>query len=601
MDEATLQPLSIGDIPGKHGERARFWVPSYQRGYRWGDDQVRRLLQDIWDSKGEAYYLQPVVVKWRLDRGAWELIDGQQRLTTLYLIFQYMKDPARRWKQSGADYELEYETRPGSADFLRQPTATLAPSNIDFHHIWNAYTSIDQWFGAHGNRAEHAAGRVYDYLLDPDEKRGVKIIWYEAPESLDSIELFTRLNVGRIALTDAELVKALLLSQSKARPGHADRSDQIAAQWDVIERELREPEVWAFVTRRPEGDATHIELLLDTLADRIDKPKSDQRPTHHTFETLRPVIEADPQEFWDDVVKLHSLISGWYDDRDMYHKIGYLVAVGHRFAELEAHATDKKKPKTKPELHRFLDDLIRESLGRRNGEQLTASDLQALDYEKDAPQAFKVLLLMNVETVRKRAETAERYSFRAHARGDWSLEHIHAQNAGEMKRDHKLWSEWLERQEKELIAVRELDEAIREELVTEITEVKEAMKDERRRGGLAPRFNAIRARVEAALSDPALGTDVNVHSISNLALLASGDNSALSNSTFAAKRREILERDERGSYIPACTRNVFLKYYTKSEDQQFYYWSGTDREDYLAKMIEVLSKPGYLGDERSVG
>lgn len=592
MDEATLQPLSIGDLPGKHGEPARFWVPSYQRGYRWGDDQVRRLLQDIWDSKGEAYYLQPVVVKWRQGRGAWELIDGQQRLTTLYLIFQYMKDPARRWKQSGADYELEYETRPGSADFLRQPTVTLAPSNIDFHHIWNAYASIDKWFGAHGNRAEHAAGRIYDYLLDPDEKRGVKIIWYEAPESLDSIELFTRLNVGRIALTDAELVKALLLSQSKARPGHSDRSDQIAAQWDVIERELREPEVWAFVTRRPEGDATHIELLLDTLADRIEKPSTAERPTHHTFETLRPVIERDPQEFWDDVVKLHSLISGWYDDRDMYHKIGYLVAVGHKFPDLEAHSAGK----TKPELHRFLDDLIRDSLGRRPGEHLTSSDLKALDYENDGLQAFRVLLLMNVETVRKRAATAERYSFRAHARGDWSLEHIHAQNAGEMKRDHKLWSEWLERQEKELIAVRELDAAIRDELVTGITEMKEAMKDERR-GGLAPRFNAIRARVEAALSDPALGTDVNVHSISNLALLASGDNSALSNSTFAAKRREILQRDERGSYIPACTRNVFLKYYTNTEDQQFYYWSGVDRADYLAKILDVLSQPGYVDGE----
>jgi hypothetical protein len=90
---------------------------------------------------------------------------------------------------------------------------------------------------------------------------------------------------------------------------------------------------------------------------------------------------------------------------------------------------------------------------------------------------------------------------------------------------------------------------------------------------------------------------VNVHSISNLALLASGDNSALSNSTFAAKRREILQRDERGSYIPACTRNLFLKYYTNTEDQQFYYWSGVDREDYLAKMIDVLSQPGYVDGE----
>jgi hypothetical protein len=103
--------------------------------------------------------------------------------------------------------------------------------------------------------------------------------------------------------------------------------------------------------------------------------------------------------------------------------------------------------------------------------------------------------------------------------------------------------------------------------------------------------------VESALSDPSLATDVSVHSISNLALLASGDNSALNNSTFAAKRREILKRDECGSYIPACTRNIFLKYYTKSEDPHFYYWSGSDREAYLAAMISVLTRGNYLNAE----
>jgi hypothetical protein len=591
MDEATLEPLSVGDLKGANGEQARFWVPGYQRGYRWGKDEVRRLLEDIWASEGKAYYLQPVVVKWRSDRSAWELIDGQQRLTTLYLIFQYMKDPERGWKRSGADYELEYETRPGSAEFLMQPTKDLAPSNIDFHHIWTAYRSIDAWFMTHGNRAEHAAGRIYDYLLDPDPKRGVKIIWYQAPESLDSIDLFTRLNVGRIALTDAELVKALLLSRTKGRPGHADRSDQIAAQWDVIERELREPELWAFVTKKHEDEATHIELLLDTLSDKIDKPDGPHRPNHHTFETLRPVIDQDPQRFWDDVVKLHSLITGWYDDRDLYHKIGYLVAVGHTFADLVESAARK----TKTELHQYLDGLIRGSI------RLTESDVKNLDFEKNYSTAFRVLLLMNVETVRQREGSTEKYSFRAHARGDWTLEHIHAQNAGEMKRDHKLWEEWLDRQRNELFNVRELDATVREELIAEIDDIREAIQDERRRGGLAPRFNAIRARVEAALSDPSLDADVNVHSISNLALLDGGDNSALSNSMFAAKRREILERDKTGSYIPACTRNVFLKYYTQSEDQQLYYWSGADREDYLVEMIRVLSETEFLLDGGSSG
>ena len=300
-------------------------------------------------------------------------------------------------------------------------------------------------------------------------------------------------------------------------------------------------------------------------------------------------IEKDPQGFWDDVVKLHSLITGWFDDRDLFHKIGYLVAVGRTFPELVESAAGK----TKTELHAFLDGLVRKHLG------LTESDLKSLDFEKNYAKARDVLLLMNVETVRQRATSSEKYSFRAHATGDWTLEHIHAQNAGEMKRDYKLWAEWLDRQRKELLAVRDLDPAHRDELLAEIAEVWEATQDEKRRGGLAPRFNAVRGRVEIALSDPSVGADVSVHSISNLALLDGGDNSALSNSTFAAKRRELLERDKYGSYIPACTRNVFLKHYTKSEDQQFYYWSGADREDYLVEMVRVLSEREYLLEDGS--
>src|SRR5438045_1751920 len=83
-DGGLLKTLSVGDIIGD------FFVPSYQRGYRWTEHEVLQLLNDIRESKGATYYLQPVVVRGRGD-GSWELVDGQQRLTTLYLIFQYIR------------------------------------------------------------------------------------------------------------------------------------------------------------------------------------------------------------------------------------------------------------------------------------------------------------------------------------------------------------------------------------------------------------------------------------------------------------------------------------------------------------------------------
>jgi hypothetical protein len=392
--EAYLQPRLVGDIAGM------FYVPAYQRGYRWGEAEVRRLLEDIWESRDRPYYLQPVVVKRYGDE--WELVDGQQRLTTLFLIFQYVKREGLQ--SSGAGYSLRYETRPGSADYLKQLDPDLSQENIDFFHIHEAYQCISTWFGAHGTRRQWAANKFYDALFEQ-----VRVIWYEAADDLDATTLFTRLNVGRIPLTDAELVKALLLSRSRGDAGRTDRALEIAAQWDAIERDLGDPELWAFVTGRDSSGPTRIGLLLDTIA---DGPVGRDRQLFHTFETLREQITASPQEFWNEVVDLHSLVTGWYDNRDLFHKIGYLIAQGTSFSGLIECSRDHPKSIFEAD----LDELIRDSLS------LSETGLRDLGYQ--SARTSRALLLMNIETIRQRLYSSERYSFREHAVGQWSLEHI---------------------------------------------------------------------------------------------------------------------------------------------------------------------------------
>lgn len=572
-DHAILEPKAVGDVTGA------FLVPAYQRGYRWGKDEVSRLLDDIWASEGKPYYLQPVVVKARPD-ARWELIDGQQRLTTLYLIFQFMENQGLQ--SAGAGYSMEYETRKGSHSFLLAPDSDQRSANIDFHHIYGAYERISEWFEGFGHRKQWAANRLYDYLFET-----VKVIWYEAPSHLDSIALFTRLNVGRIPLTDAELVKALVLAKFRDRTDHADKSEQVAAQWDSFERELRAPEVWSFVTGKSDEEATHIGLVLDTLADRVaGRPTGRHRPLYYTFETLCPVIEQDPQNFWDQVVSLHSLILGWYEDRDLFHKVGYLVAVGTPFADLVQMASGL----TKGRLQEVLDSKIRDRLG------LTAEELGDLDYENNGGKCSQVLLLMNVETVRHR-DTSERYSFRSHAMGAWSLEHIHAQNAREMKRDEKLWAQWLRLHRDALEGLDDLEPIRRRDLVGEIDQLLEVLADSRKTGN-RDHFGKVKEDVEAAFSASRSGEEAGVHALDNLALLSSGDNSALSNSTFEVKRREIIKRDKAGLYIPPSTRNVFMKYYTESEFQQLHYWGVVDRDDYLKAIQEALSP--YLSETEAL-
>lgn len=552
----TLDLKLIGDIAG------RFFVARYQRGYRWGRLEVERLLHDIWDSNGAPYSLQPVVVK-RRDEAEWELVDGQQRLTTLYLIFLFMQ--RERLQNAGPTYSITYETRPGSETYLLELDAARSESNIDFFHLYAAYDSIRAWFDAHGARRQYVANKFYGYLFET-----VRVIWYEASHDQDSTTLFTRLNVGRIPLTDAELVKALLLSRSHGGPGQTDRAHELAAQWDSIERDLRHPDVWAFVTDTSADDSpTRINLLLDTLA---DGPRGRERPRFHTFDILRKKMEEmSPEVVWNQVVDMHALVLGWFENRDHYHKIGYLVAVGHRFGDFVKLAEGQ----TKSSFEAMLDTRIRETLN------LSPSDVTALSYETDAhkEKCGRLLLLMNVETVRRVEDSTERYSFRLHREEVWSLEHIHAQNAESLTKAEQ-WKEWLRLHRDALSNLPSVDQARRDELIAKIDTVHDQI-DRTSFQDLARDVTAIFTLADA--SDPA--SVHSVHSVTNLALLSGGGNSVLGNAVFEVKRRRILELDRKGVYIPVCTRQVFLKYYTDAEAQQVHFWGAQDRDYYLRAMI----------------
>jgi hypothetical protein len=549
MDSGLLKALPVGSIQGE------FYVPSYQRGYRWGEHEVTKLLDDIEESNGGTYYLQPVVVK-TLGNDSWELVDGQQRLTTLYLLLRYLQ--RTHLPSVSVGYSLEYQTRPGSTAYLDSLDEPTANTNIDFAHMFGAHRCIEHWFEMLGTDAPNKAMRMYTHLCE-----GVKILWYEAPMSVSSTRLFRRLNVGRIPLTDAELIKAQLLSRAQHKSGR-ERAQEIAAHWDIIERDLRVPEVWAFITGRADEDSTHISLLLDTLA---DVPIADRRP-FGTFEELRDRIDNDHYEFWRSVVSLYSTVLGWYEDRHLFHKVGYLIASGRRFDEL----LKLSEGKGRTDFEQTLDEEIRALL------RLNQSDVSELSYGDK--RATAVLLLMNVETVRTMTNSSERYSFKAHAEGQWSLEHIHAQNAEGLKTVDQ-WRTWLVDHQRALVGLPGLDAVARKGLLARISDALSTQITQQAFSGLERDLIAVFSRGDQT-------GDEETHSITNLALLDGKDNSALNNSVFEVKRRRIIELDRAGSYIPPCTRRVFLKYYTTIENQQLHFWSEEDRRCYLAEIEETV-------------
>ena len=92
LEKQGLQLISISDIL-----KEKFFIPSYQRGYRWEKSQIISLLDDIFEfikkdnkTPGEFYCLQPIVITRKNNN--WCVIDGQQRLTTIFIILKFLED-----------------------------------------------------------------------------------------------------------------------------------------------------------------------------------------------------------------------------------------------------------------------------------------------------------------------------------------------------------------------------------------------------------------------------------------------------------------------------------------------------------------------------
>ena len=139
--------------------KSNFFIPSYQRGYRWTEQQVTDLLNDINEfspkeipnSNEKTWYcLQPIVVKQKSEN-EWDVIDGQQRLTTIFLVIHYMNE-MWKGKQKNNEFNLRFETRDKSQEFLENilvdensDEVIINDENIDFHFISKAYSTIHNW------------------------------------------------------------------------------------------------------------------------------------------------------------------------------------------------------------------------------------------------------------------------------------------------------------------------------------------------------------------------------------------------------------------------------------------------------------------------
>ncbi|EHO53202.1 hypothetical protein HMPREF9099_01021 [Lachnospiraceae bacterium oral taxon 082 str. F0431] len=559
--EIKLETKLVGDIKGN------FFVPSYQRGYRWSEIEAVRLLDDIYLTEGKRNYcLQPVVVRKNGER--YELIDGQQRLTTIYLIYRFMNEESFGFIDEPR-FTLSYETREQSEDFLKSIDLSRKDENIDFWFLCAAYESIKQWFSERDRKSTLTnINKYFDEI--------VRIIWYEVSESEDAIGLFTRLNIGKIPLTNAELVKAMFLSKDSDENVDKEKQEEIALQWDNMEKELHKSSLWYFLTNKSNA---YFQTRIDLILDLISGKTIDNREKYYTFFKFDEMRKSKTLDsIWRSIQQTFLLLKDWHENHGLYHKIGYLIA--SETLSLQK-IFELSKDKTKDDFKNSLDEYIRDSIKIKG-------NYSELSYEKpvDQKKILTLLLLFNVESVRRNGEHSQwfpfdKYKFGNSGKVTWSLEHIHAQHS-EGLRTQEMWKEWLSLHIPSVEVVSDNS--------GELTDLMKAAieKDKLER----QEFDTIQQRVVELLS--VKGNTEYMHSIANLALLSSTDNAVLNNSTFDVKRNEIIKMDKAGQYIPFCTRMVFLKYYTNSAENQLHFWGHADRVAYIEAMNTVLVN--YLVD-----
>lgn len=559
MSDIKLGTRLVGEISGK------FVIPSYQRGYRWTEKEVKLLLDDILQNGANPYSLQPVVVRNHGDY--YELIDGQQRLTTIFLIYKYFRNASKGFFDD-AKFSLAYETREQSEQYLDNIDMSRRDENIDFWFIANAYETITKFF-EHRNKSDWT--QLNNYF-----DNNVRVIWYEIPDNESAVDLFTRLNIGKIPLTSSELVKALFLRETDNEI--KKHQEEISLQWDNIERDLHDRRLWSFLSNEDGSKySTRIDLLLDMMAAK----KSDDREEYKTFFHFDDLAKESGSLYkvWQDIHHTFLILKEWRYDHDLYHYIGYLIASGAITLTDLYHSTKNLK---KSEFLTHLKQKIRESIALPPDK--TYDDL---NYENGRPQIETLLLLFNVESVRTLDDGKQWFPFDKHkeANTNWSLEHIHAQQSKGLDTNEKIRI-WLQDHIPSLLSTGKDKEDV-SALIEKMEELISDIDENPKKAQVRDRFEEIQDAVTSMLS-PAGGE--YIHSLGNLALLDCSDNAALSNYVFDAKRNIVVGWDKKGKYIPFCTKMAFFKYYTPSGDTQLHYWGAKDRMAYLTAINEKLAE-----------
>lgn len=602
-----------------------FYIPNYQRGYRWTNQQIDDLLNDIneFNDNDGFYCLQPLVVKQRKEdvfkkikeeaknindvydylKGTWEVIDGQQRLTTIFILMKCLGI-------SGGHYSLKYETRTGSEEFL-EGNLEANENNIDYYYISEARKTVQEWLE---NIDTQSRMSFQKKLMEK-----VRFIWYESVDE-DPIKVFTRLNIGKISLTNSELIKALFLNRKNfdiSKNEHIKlRQQEIASEWDKIEYALQNNEFWLFLHEKGYKRPTRIDFIFDLICEANDLGLNgykenigtdDYRTFRYFYEYFKSGVSTEENSLqrenskvikcWNIVKRYYQTFEEWYNDLELFHYIGFLIDCKGN-SVIKDLLSEWNRQTEKKVFLQYVKKEIKYVIGK-----CPELNFQYREDGSNKRECKPILLFHNIQTVINQNQsqlnnekyelgTFYKFPFHLYKLETWDVEHINS-NSTNPEDDNESQREWL--LNIYLSVGEELQKNIQEYFNS--TDNKDLL------------FKKIKGEVPLTNIE---WTQEEKNRIWNYALLDSSTNRSYGNSIFSGKRRVIIgkekgkfiaipklskdgkltmtdEKDSSSSFVPPCSKQVFLKYYSVTAGNNNY-WTLEDAQNYLNDIEDCIKK-----------
>ena len=584
-----------------------FVIPSQQRGYKWTPKNVEELLKDLWEfSKQKTkniYCLQPIAVV-KNGECEYEVLDGQQRLTTLFLLYKYLT-------QKNV-YTLNFERDSNECDksrwkFLNDIDKEEKLDNshqIDRFYITEAYKKIKIFFesfeknqpSVFADSEKKDSKQIFRSLLDASlldasrSQKSVQVIWYETPKE-KAHETFRNLNSGKISLTNTDLIKALLLNRVNGLP--ANQHETVARQFEEMEQTLKLDHFWHMLSSEvPKYPHTRMDLLFNVVANVEEKEvQIDYRTSFRWFAEEDEKLSLEQK--WQQVRHTFLRLYDMYMDMYSYHYIGFLTyyKTGDSIKRLHELISDNEKMDKNEFIEKLRGD-IKKAINPNDQKQI--EDYSYTDSSRK--ELRELFLLHNIETLLQRYQTLknseqyklqheyEQFPFELLYKQSWDIEHIASQTTNELKNE-KDREDWLK--------------SVKADYPSSFNDnenTSEKTKDKKDFDKLYEEIiNYIKKENQDYIEED------NKNNIGNLVLLDKHTNRSFHNSLFPRKRRIVIMADGLASendkeqnvvrqFIPICTKQCFTKAYNKKSNVKLGEWSKDDADAYLNDIKEKLNK-----------